>query len=200
MNAPFDLDEDLELPVAPTGFQVTDEASAAWATDKVLAAEARVERLKAQAGRNIARAEKELARAREFFEPMLRAWAWANPPRRGRTIHLATGDVGFRRVNGGIFVEDEKAVLEWAIGHLPEAVYRAVVTQLDKARCKREGERIFTKACEDQFMAADMPADPMDAVALTARLLDEAARALPPGMVRRQDEEKFEVRSPKGGK
>lgn len=203
MNMPLFLEDDeIEMPLAPAGFQVHDERSAAWAAEKVVEAEERVRRIERQAERNLARAEKELARARAFFIPMLRAWAEANPPKRGRTIHLATGDLSFRRVNGGIFVQNEEACLEWAETKLPEAIRREVVRKLDFERAKREGERVFTEACVDVFV--DPPAvqgnSPIEVALAMEAALDEAAKKLPPGMVRRQDSEVFEVRAPKGGK
>lgn len=121
---------DTEAPA----FTVHDEASAAWAADRVLSARERVARIKAACQAMIAEAEREATEAAAFFLPMLEAWARANPPRRGKAIHLTTGSLAFRTVPGGPRVVDEAAALEWARAEYTDAV--RVVESLDRNAIK----------------------------------------------------------------
>lgn len=202
MNAPFTVDDDetTAVPVAPEGWTIRTEDDAAFATDRLLALNEQIERLERQFERNRARLARELMRAQEFFGPMLEAWARAHPPRKGKTIHLATGDLSFRRVNGGLHIEDADACLEWAEEKLPEAIRREVVRRLDAERVKREASRLLSERVMT-LGASVLPASTnAEAAALAAHLVAEGDRALPPGVVRTPDVETFTVNPPKGAK
>lgn len=198
MNAPNTIvipDDDVEEPLAPEGWTVRDEDSAAWAVDVVLSYEERCERIKRQHVSVLGRAEKELERAKAFFLPMLRAWAEKNPPKKGRTIHLSTGSMSFRKKPGGIFVEDEAACIEWAEENLPDAIRREVIRKLDVARAKRVGEVALSAGMFEALGKVEGLENMTEEEAGLA-VLNEASKQLPPGMVRRDDEDTFEIKAP----
>lgn len=114
----------------PTGWRIDTEERAAWAVDRILAAEERLERVKAQAAHWQRLAERELERARAFFCPHLEEWAREHPPARGKTIHLATGDLAFRTVRGSLRVADPERALAWARANLPGAIDRKVTERV----------------------------------------------------------------------
>jgi Bacteriophage Mu Gam like protein len=121
-------------------FTVHDERSAAWATDKVLSARARLERVKAACAEAIREAQSEVENTELLFLPMLEAWAAGNLPRGKKSIKLTTGAIGFRTVPGGPRVIDEAAVLAWAKEHgipgvikVTESVSRTAVKEYVQA-------------------------------------------------------------------
>lgn len=108
-------DEDEIAEDAPTPQWVVDsEDKAAWAIDRLLSREADVVRVKAAAANAIARAEKELARARDFFLPQLVLWSVDHPPRRGKTLHFVTGSLSATTTAPRVKIADEKALIAWA--------------------------------------------------------------------------------------
>lgn len=111
-----------EDTATPAPFSVHDEASAAWAADKILSARERLARVTAACAEMIAEAGREVADLEGLFLPQLEEWARQNPPRKGKTIRLPTGALAFRTVPGGPRVADEEAALSWARQHLPAAV------------------------------------------------------------------------------
>jgi hypothetical protein len=124
-------------PLADEGFTVKDEDSAAWAVNVVLSYDEQIHRTKVQYERMMDRLEKERQRARDYFLPMLRAFYESNPPRKGRTLHLVTGDLKMRTVPGGIRIDDEAAIRVWAEAHLPEA-FREQFRQRAAERAERD--------------------------------------------------------------
>lgn len=108
--------------VVREGWECETEAEAAWAVDIVLSYDERLERLDEAHRTYRAQLERERQRAVEFFEPHLREFYEANPPKRGKTIKLVTGRIGFRKVGGGPRIQDKEKVLEWAREHRPDLV------------------------------------------------------------------------------
>lgn len=123
-----------EAPAERPPWAVASEADAIWAADRVLTARQRRDRIVEQCRAMIARAERDAQRAEAFFLPLLEHWARLNPPAKGKTIHLPTGQLAFRRVPGGPRVVDDAAALDWARAALPDAV--RVVESVDKAAIK----------------------------------------------------------------
>ncbi len=108
---------------------IASEQDAAKAVDMILSARDRVERLDraaaeraAESKRLIEEAQRRVAMTEALCMPGLESWAKANPPKRGKTIHLSTGSVFARQVGGGPVVVDDDAALAWAEQHLPAAV------------------------------------------------------------------------------
>jgi phage host-nuclease inhibitor protein Gam len=122
-----------ETETAPA-FVVHDEWSAAWAADKILTARERLARIKASCQAMIEAASRDAEEAESLFLPQLEAWAMANPPRKGKTIRLPTGNLAFRTVPGGPRVVDEAAALDWAKAELASAVI--VTERVDKSAIK----------------------------------------------------------------
>lgn len=199
MNAPampvIIEDDDVELPLVPEGWTVDSEDRAAWAADVILSHEERCERIKRQHVSVLMRAEKELKRAREFFMPMLRAWAEKNPPKKGKTIHLSTASLSFRKKPGGLFVQDEAACVEWAEAHLPEAIRREVTRKVDIERAKLAGQQLLSAAMFEALSEAQGIEEMTEQMAGDA-VMALAAQKLPPFFELRQDVDTFEVKAP----
>ena len=111
-----------EAPAAPEGWQCRDEEAASWAIDRVLTARARIDRVTTQASILVARLQKELDRTEGYFFPHLEDYLRANPPAKGRTLHLLTGSLALRTKPGGARVRDQDAAVAWAREHLPAAI------------------------------------------------------------------------------
>lgn len=200
MNAPITIAvDDVEAPLAPEGWCIRTEDEAAWAVDRILSVEEQIERVQRQFERNMTRLERELGRAREFFEPHLQLWYAQHPPAKGRTLHLATGDLAVRKQPGGVFIDDKEACLEWAESVLPEAIRREVVRNLDAERVKREAARMMSAAVMDA-LGSTPPATVDEARARADVACTVGVRALPPGVAFKPDTEVFSVKSPKGGR
>ena len=109
--------------------------------DQILSARARLERVKAACAELIREAEADVAEA-ELVLPALEMWAKANPPKRGKTIRLPVGQLGWRRVPGGPRVIDDAAALAWARQALPQAVRveESVDRHTIRAYVERTGE------------------------------------------------------------
>lgn len=204
MNAPFTPDDDdLELPFAPEGWCVDSEEKAAWAAERILEGREAILRLERQFERNLTRAHRELARRESFLGAQLKAWAQANPPRRGKTIHLATADLSFRRTAGGIVIENEEQALEWAEQHCPEAIRRGVLRKLDFALMKRRAAQLMSeKTIEAARGHSLLPAAPSieESFARADAALQAGRAALPPGTAFDEGEEQFHVVEPKDPK
>ena len=121
-------------PTSRPAWSVQTEADAIWAADRLLTARQRRDRIVEQCRAMITRAERDAERAESYFLPLLENWARLNPPTRGRTVHLPTGQLAFRRVPGGPRVVDDAAALAWAREALPVAV--RVVERVDAATIK----------------------------------------------------------------
>lgn len=112
------------LYMAPRGAIVSEE-DASRVLDKLLTARERAERLVAQAEVRKRQAEAEAARVERWALPALEAWLEANPPKgKRRSRDLEAGRIGWRKVGGGVAVDDEAAALAWCDEHAPEAVKR----------------------------------------------------------------------------
>jgi hypothetical protein len=134
---------ELEAPdETPNGWVVDSEDKAAWATDVVLSKRERLARLEAQTQHLLHLARVDLERAEGFFLPQLRAFAEAHPPKKGRTIHLATGSLAFRCVPGGARVKDPKACMAWALQWCPNAIEQKpkLVADVVKKHVETTGE------------------------------------------------------------
>lgn len=122
MSAHTEHDQDDVQPDAWGTVRVTSEEKAAWVVNKLLGYDEQLARLDSQ----YQTMRRRLLAQRESFEGMflvpLRQWAEANPPAKGKTIHLLTGSLSFRRVRRSAKVTDPKAALRWAEEHFPEAV------------------------------------------------------------------------------
>lgn len=162
---------------APEGFVIDTEEKAAWAVDKLISLEAAEERLTVQYEKNVHRAARATARAREFFVPMLESFYRANLPKKGKTLHLATGDLCVRAVPPRFEVRDEDAVLAWA--------QRVAVEKLDV----RVAERIAA-AREDMARAEAKK---------IAKETHKATEVLPDGCALTEAGESFTIKSPKEG-
>lgn len=127
------MEHDEETPQAWT---IADESAAAWAVDALLAAEERLERIKAMSADAITRAERDLASTRARLLPELAAWYQAHPPRRGKTLHYPTGKFSARTRPGGPRIVDKDAAREWARVELPEAIRSRVVEDVDAVMIK----------------------------------------------------------------
>jgi hypothetical protein len=168
------LDE--ERP-APEGFVIDTEEKAAWAVDKIVSLRAAAERLVAQFERNSTRLERELARLEEFFVPMLKAFYDAHPPSKGKTLHLATGDLAKKKEAARFSVEDEKAVVEWARKALPADLALLVAERLEAGR--------------EAFEIAEAKK--------LARDHHKKTKEIVPGTAITPESESFHVKSPKDG-
>lgn len=128
-SEPLDWNED--APAEPGPFVIDSETKAEWVVDKINVFHERQARLDAQY-----QAMKEaLANEKEAFENRflgeLEQWAIANPPRKGKSLKLLTGTIGWRRVNGGPRVRDKSTAIDWALTFLPESVTSETVHKLD---------------------------------------------------------------------
>jgi hypothetical protein len=103
---------------------IITEEEAVRLVDRLLTQEERIARLEAQ----FERMRSDLSREQQEIEaealPLLEAYWRANPPKRGKTLRLLTGDVQIRSVPGrwGINPKYEEEVIAWAMLHLPDAV------------------------------------------------------------------------------
>jgi hypothetical protein len=197
MSAPIVIDVD-EAPVAPEGWCIRTEDDAAFAVDRIVSIEEQIERVQRQYERNMTRLERELARAREFFEPHLQLYFAQHPPKKGRTLHLATGDISWRRQPGGVFVDDEVACMAWAEETFPDAVAREVKRSLDKERIKRHAQWLMSAATME--CGSQLPTNDDELSAQVDRMLAAGRAALPPGVTFKVDVDVFSVKSPKGGR
>jgi phage host-nuclease inhibitor protein Gam len=119
MSAAFDMPE---AQAPEEYFRVDSEGRAAWVTNKLLSYDEQLARLDAQYKAMRARLEGERDGFRAQFLVPLQQWAEANLPKKGKTIHLLTGSLSFRRVKGGTRIVDRQALLNWCEDHLVEAV------------------------------------------------------------------------------
>lgn len=139
-----------EEPVAPEGFVIDTEEKAAWAVDKILALEERIVRVQTQFEKNSTRLEKELARSLEYFAPLLEGYFAANPPKKGKTIHLATGDLAMKQTPSGVRVVDENAAIAWAKKNLPHDLALEVAARIESKRAEFEKAEALKLAREQQ--------------------------------------------------
>lgn len=121
---------------SPMRWSCLTERDAIFALDTLAVCRERVERWKRNTAAEIVRLERELAAAEEFFVPELERWALENPPAKGRSIHLPSGTLSFRKVPGGFRIVDRDAVRAWAERCLPHAIVAEVVERLDVDRIR----------------------------------------------------------------
>lgn len=112
-------------------FRITDENRANWVVDKMLSYDERLDRLDRQYKQMRGRLEGERDGFRSRWLVPLRTWAEANQPKRGKTLHLMTGSLSFRRVRGGARIVDKAAVLEWARESMPSAIVSVITERVD---------------------------------------------------------------------
>lgn len=113
----------------PDGFEVRDDASAAFIVRKVIEARAHADRVRAWAAAELRRAEREEAWMLRRFGPALEGWLRGELERRGgrrRSVALPAGTLGLRRQPARLEVVDEAAAGAWCTRHLPDAVRVAV--------------------------------------------------------------------------
>jgi hypothetical protein len=103
-------------------FEIRDSNQAAYAADRILTERERLARIRAACAAQIADADRAVARTEAFYLPALETWAAANPPRKGKTIHLPTGALSFRAVPGGPRLVDPEAALSWARQNKPDLI------------------------------------------------------------------------------
>lgn len=133
----FDLElTPTETADGPEPFRIDSEERAAWVVDRMLTVDEKIKRL----DRQHERARAALVREREALDGLflvpLQQWVEVNMPRKGRTIHLLTGSISFRRVKGGPRVVDSAACLAWATEALPDAVVTHVTRKVDAQAIK----------------------------------------------------------------
>lgn len=116
-----DTEEQTEAPAAQ-GWRIDSEDKAAYAVDRILSRRDDLARVKAAAAAAIARAEKNLAGAEDFFLPQLADWLLEHPPAKGSTLHLVTGSISARKVPEAVKIVDDKALTAWAKEHAPGLV------------------------------------------------------------------------------
>lgn len=167
MSAHTEHDQGELTPDHSGTFRVSSEEKAAWVVNKLLGYDEQLARLDAQH----AKMKAQLFARRESFEAMfltpLRQWAEANQPPKGKTIHLLTGSLSFRRVKAGAKVVDAKAALRWAEEHLPEAIQVTVQKKPDAAYLASYFEStgeipagvVFQEEREEFYVRASKPAE-----------------------------------------
>lgn len=124
--------EDLLVEIAPERrrfFEVVDENTASWVVDKMLSMDERIKRHEAQAKARLAMMKADRERFARRFLPQLQAWAEANPPRRGRSLDLDAGRIGFRAQKARAKVVDN----DRAIAYLRDTAYLADLLSLPDA-------------------------------------------------------------------
>lgn len=124
--------EDLLVELAPERrrfFEIVDEETASWALDKLLAMDERIKRHDAQAKARIALMKADRERFARRFLPQLQAWAEANPPRRGRSLDLDAGRIGFRKRNAAAKIVDA----DRAVAYIRDTAYLADLLSLPDA-------------------------------------------------------------------
>lgn len=108
--------DDLDIPFYT-------ETDAEIATDRINAAEERVERIKASCKAAIDAAKADAASVRRRFEWHLERYAERNTSKGRRSIHLTTGEIGFRaQKKDRVKVADNAIAVKWALEKAPHAV------------------------------------------------------------------------------
>lgn len=113
------------------------EEKATWAVHQVARADADVARAKAQAAIYVEKVRREAEATRAFFQAQLELYYAEHPPAKGKQVKTAAGVFGFRKVPGGLSVDDEEAAIAWAVDELPGAVTRVSRIVLDRNELKR---------------------------------------------------------------
>lgn len=94
----------------------------------------------------IERREKQLAAHRAYLEqqraqwmPLLADYRRRTPPLKdgSKTLKLGNANLSMRTVPGGLRIDDEKAVMEWARKHLPRALIPSFSESLDRELVRR---------------------------------------------------------------
>lgn len=126
--APESEADEEEEHLAPAGFRIDSEERAAWAVDHWLSYDEREARLTAQYEKMLAALRKDRDRFRARFGLELEDWLKANPPKKGKSLDLLTGRVGFRASKGGFKLADKAMALAWAKEAAPALVITEQVT------------------------------------------------------------------------
>ncbi len=122
------IDQD-DAPLAPLGWRVESAEQAEFALTLLLGYDGEVARREAA----LAAHAKQAKRAHEFFEPLLEVYYDANPPKKGKTLHLANGDLQKVSRAPKLVVVDEEALLTWAREHLADAIESDFVETVKKS-------------------------------------------------------------------
>jgi hypothetical protein len=135
IDAAIDSDVDAELAhVIPPQFAIVDENSANWLVKKIVGARQYALRVKEWSEKEQRRAEREEHALLFMFGRQLEGWTKDEVAKlRGRrkSLNLPAGQIGFRRVNAKLVIDDDKRVLAWAKLNCPQAV--VVVEKLGKS-------------------------------------------------------------------
>lgn len=109
--------------IADGSFHVTDQASAAWVTDKIIGWRAEIDRIKAAMAAEVRKRESMIDYFLRHYEQELEAFARSQLTGDRKSTMLANGiKLSFRRIAPKLEVRDEDAFLDWAKAWLPEAV------------------------------------------------------------------------------
>jgi hypothetical protein len=104
-------------------FTIHDEATAAWALDKIQTARSILAYRQSAAATWVAEAAREVAQLEERFLPELRIWGLAQLATQAtKTIVLQTGRLEYRNKPARFTVAEPAQALAWAKEHLPTAV------------------------------------------------------------------------------
>lgn len=132
---------DIDLDDVAEGFAIRDESSAAWAVNKVRSFDEQIARIREQSATMIESIEKERARFSDFVTPHLEVYFESNAPKKGRSIKLVSGTIGYRKVAGGPRIKDAAACVEWARQYHPDAIATVVNESVPAAFVKAHVER-----------------------------------------------------------
>jgi len=123
-SAAIEAEDDLKQSI-PIGFQVATAEQANWLVRRVLEAREYKSKVAEWAESERRRAEREEQSLLFLFGQQLQAWASSELAKfkgRRKTLNLPAGMLSFRHENEKLVIDDEQAVLEWARGHLPDAI------------------------------------------------------------------------------
>ena len=141
---PGDAEVDLEvMKSVPKAFCIDSEDRANWLVRKIVAARDYSERVKAWCEQEQRRAAREEQTLLFLFGRQIERWARSEVAKlRGmrKSLRLPAGSVGFRSVGPRLVVDDERAVLQWAKVHLPDAV--VVTEKLSKSVINEHAEKL----------------------------------------------------------
>lgn len=127
---------DEDVPPLVERWSCKTERDAIFALDVIATHRERIARWEANTAAEIERLKRELQSAEDFFVPELERWALEHLPKKGRSIHLPSGTLSFRKVPGGFRIVDKDAVRAWAERCLPLAIVAEVVERLDVDRIR----------------------------------------------------------------
>lgn len=123
------LDEDLADPPLDdlAALDLDDHAAAAWLVDRLLSYDERIERIEAQSRAMVSALTRAAERFRAAAQPELERYFAAHPPSKARSLKLASGTIGWRKVPGGLRTTSKAAAVKWAQKQAPHLVELKVV-------------------------------------------------------------------------